>query len=382
MYVKTVLLLHFPLLETPKKDWEYCFQDRTAWNHTKNMVAFESVSDGSPANVHHFVLYGYDTDGCQDPGSTGSTENIVWVGGIGFYEDLPTGVGISFSRVRSFRLQVHYDNPTGASGLKDNSGVRIWLSATAPTHEAGTLQLGDGTTQLTGTNIATGKSYYTFTCPAAVTSAWPHDITVFASILHMHQQGDAMYTEIRDGTTGQVAKHANAVQYFDFDWQDPTLVQPYQIKRGDSATTRCYFNNDVGTAASPLKFGLGSDEEMCIDFLYYYPYNANIKQHCTFGHGGNFGGSMDDSGVATTTTADFRTFAINAGTASDPTCSSTAATLELAAAGATTGATTTGSTTNNESQQQLGGAPSAKVAGGGLALMAVATLALAVAQQQ
>jgi hypothetical protein len=300
--------------------WEYCFTTSAAWDHTKNMVAFESVSDGSPANVHHFVLYGYTGTNCQD----GDGEQVVWVGGIGFYEDLPTGVGIPFSRTKSFRLQIHYDNPTGATGLKDNSGARVWLSSAALVHEAGTLQIGDGTVNLekslTDQVIPKGRSYYTFTCPAAETSKWPTDITVFASILHMHQQGDQMYTEVTDGASN-VVKRPNAVEYFDFDWQDPTLVQPYVVKKGDTLTTRCYYNNKVGTDANPLKFGLGSEQEMCIDFLYYYPYSASIKQHCTFGHGGHYGGSWDGK-TAITDDADpgMRVFGTKVGLADDPTC--------------------------------------------------------------
>ena len=327
--------------------WEYCFSDGSlvhdsspqgaarplrpssgaSWNRSLTMVAFESVSDGSPANIHHFVLNAYDTDRCQ----TGGTEGIIWVGGIGFYEDLPAGIGFAFSRVRSFRLQVHYNNPTGASGLRDNSGVRIWLSAAAPTHYAGTLALGDGPLALEGEILPAGRSFYSFTCSSAVTSAWPTDITVFGSMLHMHQQGDAMYTEIKDGGGGghhpdgggsnqQVVRRANAVQYFDFAWQDPTPVEPYTIKKGDTTTTRCYFNNVVGTAAKPLKFGRGSDEEMCIDFLWYYPYSAALQ---------HYGCALDENGTipaAATSSEDFRTFGVDAGTASDPRCDAAATT--------------------------------------------------------
>ena len=68
------------------------------------------------------VMYGYDAVGCQKS----ATESIVWVGGIGFYEDLPAGIGLPFSRAKSFRIQVHYDNPNRLPNLKDNSGVRVW----------------------------------------------------------------------------------------------------------------------------------------------------------------------------------------------------------------------------------------------------------------
>ena len=92
----------------------------------------------------------------------------------------------------------------------------MYLDTNAPTHNAGTLQLGDGTIELsrsdgtgqsdgTGHNnnkvvIPPGRSFYTFGCPAAFTNSWPIDsITVFASILHMHKMGDMMYTEVMHG---------------------------------------------------------------------------------------------------------------------------------------------------------------------------------------
>eukprot|EP00930_Biecheleria_cincta_P083698 TRINITY_DN7321_c1_g1_i8.p1 TRINITY_DN7321_c1_g1~~TRINITY_DN7321_c1_g1_i8.p1 ORF type:complete len:586 (-),score=69.76 TRINITY_DN7321_c1_g1_i8:680-2389(-) len=288
--------------------WEYCFMDRASWDRTKFMTAFESVSDGSPANVHHFVLYGFDQDGCNKDG----LETIVWVGGIGFYEDLPTGTALSFARIKSFRLQIHYDNPSGSASIRDNSGLRIWLSSQAPTHEAGTLQLGDGRIEKMFVQIPQGRSYWTWTCPSSETSSWPTDITVFGSILHMHEKGDMMYTQINAGNGNAVSK-PNSVQYFDFAHQDPTLVEPYTIKRGDSLTTRCYFNNDRSASDTPLTFGLGSDQEMCIDFLYYYPYSPNIATHCD----SSYDGMVQMSNASD---AGFRTFGVDAGTPSDPSC--------------------------------------------------------------
>ena len=60
---------------------------------------------------------------------------------------------------------------------------------------------------------------------------------------------------------------------------------------------------------------------MCIDFLYYYPYNANIKKHCTYHSGTDFGGTYD--GFTEITSADdngMRAFGINVGTSDDPSC--------------------------------------------------------------
>ena len=51
----------------------------------------------------------------------------------------------------------------------------------------------------------------------------------------MHQAGDMMYLEVKN--SNGVVKRPNAVEYFDFAWQDPTLVEPFKIKPGDELTT-------------------------------------------------------------------------------------------------------------------------------------------------
>jgi dopamine beta-monooxygenase len=337
---------------------EYCFPADAAWGQTgKFMVAFEGIADGSPSNVHHFVLHGYDQDSCQK----GAGERIVWVGGVNFYEDLPTDVGMSTARAQSYRLQVHYDNAAQppAAGLRDNSGVRIWLSATTPVHQGATLQLGDGTLRLaeSGAIIPTGRSFFQFSCP---TIALPHDITVFGSILHMHQTGDQMYTELTN--SAGVVTRPNSVEYFDFAFQDPTLVEPYTIRNGDSLTTRCYFKNQASTNIS---FGLGSEQEMCIDFLFYYPYNANIQEHCTLGFGGALGGTYDGS-TAITSASDpgMRVFGTDVGTPDDPTCTG-GATTTTGAGATTTAAPTAGAGATTTAAPTVGPGVDTSTDGGG-----------------
>jgi ABC-type multidrug transport system ATPase subunit len=330
----TVGGFNVPATRTTYVDFCYPLSVNSNWaRENKYMIAFEGLVDpqgrtSNPNNIHHTVLYAYDGDDCS------GTDSIIWVGGVTFFEDLPENVGISFERFKSFKLQTHYDNPSGTIGLRDDSGVRIYFQNTRPKHEAGTMQLGDGTLELSRSSgtaasinsqtpavIPVGRSYYSFTCPSTVTSSWPVDsITVFASILHMHQTGDMMYTEIIHGD-GTPSKRVNSVQYFDFDHQDPTLVQPYVIKKGDKMVTRCYYNNP-GTQ-NPLTFGLGSEQEMCIDFIYYYPYHSQIKQHCTMitgasGYDGRFGGYYN--GMNTITDDDdpgMRAFGANGGNLED-----------------------------------------------------------------
>lgn len=42
--------------------------------------------------------------------------------------------------------------------------------------------------------------------------------------------------------------------------------EPYTVKAGDSFKTQCYFKSE-----KDVPFGIDSFNEMCIDFVYYYP---------------------------------------------------------------------------------------------------------------
>ena len=89
-------------------------------------------------------------------------------------------------------------------------------------------------------------------------------------------------------------------------------MDPYVISPGDSLITRCYY--DTKTKAG-VTFGLGSEQEMCIDFLYYYPADASIKEHCTHGSGGVFGGTYDGKTVISDASdPGMRVFGVNTGT--------------------------------------------------------------------
>lgn len=46
----------------------------------------------------------------------------------------------------------------------------------------------------------------------------------------------------------------------------PVREEPYQLLPGDSFRTNCYYKGGRDSV-----FGLGSRDEMCISFLYYYP---------------------------------------------------------------------------------------------------------------
>ena len=193
----------------------------------------------------------------------------VWTPGEGPLA-LPPQVGALLggaSGYRSYVLEIHYDNPTFDQGVLDSSGVRMYYTPNKREHDLGVLQVGDPLVELLDVPIGDGLVSHTFNCPASCATAFTTDqeVTVFRELLHMHASGVRMYNRQMQGFR---TKRVASVDFFDFDQQGSYSViqEPYTIQRGDSFQTRCFYNSQQGE-----RFGLSSQEEMCMAFLFYYP---------------------------------------------------------------------------------------------------------------
>ena len=120
----------YPIPSATTTYTSFCFpaSAHSAWSPShdmKTIVSFSALPDPagrSDGHIHHFVLYAIPEDGCEPGG--GLDWAVLWAGGAGLFEELPSNVGLPFATYKSFRLQVHYNNPTHLTGLLDNSGVR------------------------------------------------------------------------------------------------------------------------------------------------------------------------------------------------------------------------------------------------------------------
>lgn len=108
---------------------------------------------------------------------------------------------------------------------------------------------------------------YEANCPSECTSEWPNDIIVFVDFLHMHQAGKQIWSNHYDANNNSLG-HFNKIDFWDFDFQQNTRMNK-TIKRGDRINTHCVYNSLGHTA--PIEFGLESTEEMCMEFISYYP---------------------------------------------------------------------------------------------------------------
>eukprot|EP00035_Acanthoeca_spectabilis_P023263 m.448551 g.448551 ORF g.448551 m.448551 type:complete len:640 (+) comp19678_c0_seq1:25-1944(+) len=258
------------------------------------------IDSRSAQYVHHLTLKGYPQPNCGGGGSlfwawTPGNLPVAMPVGVGFPVGSSYGATHAF---QSFKLNSHFDNPNNVANVQDSSGIRLYLTNNG-THrpvEAGVIELGDGDIQLhNGPDryIAPGITRHDFRCGSTVTSAWPHDITVMSHFLHMHEIGVKQETLVT--RAGADVFHAE-VEFYQFSMQSP-VGRPggYTIRRGDSLNTSCYYSHS-GSATS-REWGLASQDEMCIDFVTYYPRLAGVTRCGGPNQGGEYLGWESVSAV-------------------------------------------------------------------------------------
>jgi hypothetical protein len=166
-----------------------------------------------------------------------------------------------------FVLQMHYNNVMGLAGETDQTGMGLCTTDQLRENDADVMAFG-GTDFELGVNQSTTLAC-DMTVPAEADFLFP--VTVFQAWPHMHQLGRAMDTYITKAG-GEVVPLANVPNY-DFEYQ---VTYPVNTKLdvGDRVTTKCTWDNTTG---SPVGFGEGTQDEMCFNFVSYYP-RINFQQ--------------------------------------------------------------------------------------------------------
>eukprot|EP00190_Bangiopsis_sp_CCMP1999_P001695 CAMPEP_0198732180 /NCGR_PEP_ID=MMETSP1475-20131203/34256_1 /TAXON_ID= ORGANISM="Unidentified sp., Strain CCMP1999" /NCGR_SAMPLE_ID=MMETSP1475 /ASSEMBLY_ACC=CAM_ASM_001111 /LENGTH=769 /DNA_ID=CAMNT_0044495245 /DNA_START=147 /DNA_END=2456 /DNA_ORIENTATION=- len=248
----------------------------------RHIVAFEPIiQEATTKYVHHFILSQCqsDTDLIEKfskpevCGIDGATEDISscssvvygWAKG-GPPLILPAEAGFRVDATSNkFVLQIHYDNADLDEGVVDSSGVRIHTSSALREHDAGILNVGD-VLVMEESPIEDGRQYQ-FSCPSQCTERMEHEITVFEAALHMHNLGRTAWTNHYDkdqNFKGTLSKR----DFWDGGFQLQSAVDNVIVKPGDSLEVSCIYDlSKVETA----NFGPATSDEMCMDFLVYYP---------------------------------------------------------------------------------------------------------------
>ncbi len=221
--------------------------------------------------VHHYVLSLADSEVQLDPNDSCVEwpAHILWAWAPGIESiELPPEAGFLVGHqgpTVTFILQVHYNNPL-AMPFADDGGIDLHVTKQLRPNRAGIFTQGD----ILSIYVPGGNPAFEYVaqCGSELTSQIiTEPIHVFSSFLHAHQLANAMWTEVeRDGMPmGEIARD----DPFSFDTQN---FQPtdFDIMPGDRLETHCIYDSsalDHGTMG-----GEGSDDEMCINFMMYWPW--------------------------------------------------------------------------------------------------------------
>ncbi len=178
-----------------------------------------------------------------------------------------------------YRLEIHYNIPDLDNlppDTTDNSGVEICTTTELRPNNASSIVLGDF--QL---NIPPNTANHdeTGVCSETSTSLLPNPINVFASFPHMHLFGRQIWTDQIRG--GQSIASLGEDLNFDFNLQRLHLEDAV-IEPGDRLETHCVYDTTTCDALKaqynlnidcnqPVTFGEGTTDEMCLNFMYYWP---------------------------------------------------------------------------------------------------------------
>jgi hypothetical protein len=208
---------------------------------------------GNTKVVHHFTLY-----------DDKSAHLAHWAPG-GTETTLPSDVGIYLPAQGKFKLEIHYYNRTrDARPEDDQSGFEVCITRKPRAHTAGMFPF------TARADAPAGKvTQNVSTCEVKAATK----VQVIAHAPHMHKLGTRAKLELlrRDGSLEVL--HDGA---FSFDDQRDYPLD-LQLQDGDRVRTTCVYDNPT---ARNVAFGPSSEDEMCFDFVTYYP---RCSLHCVSG---------------------------------------------------------------------------------------------------
>lgn len=165
-------------------------------------------------------------------------------------------------------LQLHYNNAKNLAGQEDNSGYDLCTTETLRPNDAGVVAFGSTKFSIPPRSTTTVKCDYKL--PATF-----KNVKFFNASPHMHTRGTAISTERLPGGTG-APETVFANPAFNFENQANFPIKA-TVAPGDVMRTRCTWKNAGDTS---LAFGENTGDEMCFDFIGYYP---NIPDKTLFG---------------------------------------------------------------------------------------------------
>jgi hypothetical protein len=210
---------------------------------------FKPITD-NPKVLHHWIMYAGDGAFLAGwaPGNDESKNQLP--ADVGMY--LPSGSGAQL------RLDVHYNNVGGTTAETDASGVEVCVVSTASK-----LRKNIATTY--GFTASANAPAHSTNYDDVATCTVNGTAHVISGSPHMHKLGVHAKLVLTQGGQQKVVHDAP----FSFDDQriypwNPELL----LSTGDQVQTTCTYTNPTDQNVS---FGPNTENEMCFNFVLYYP---------------------------------------------------------------------------------------------------------------
>ncbi|KAI9347717.1 PHM/PNGase F domain-containing protein [Obelidium mucronatum] len=296
------LEIRFPNVTVPSQMTSYlCVHFEVPSDQKYHVVEFEGIVTTSV--VHHMIMYGcyqkpasfgdvYDCarmeSACSQvpkyrlPVTNSPTLSFIvtlaWVPGAGmqvYPAEAGFAIGTGVSAIKYFSLQIHYNNQDYLQNLIDSSGMRIFYTTQLRPNDIGVLTLGSQEIRIPG-NSPNYTSTPWSVCPSGCTQQFTQNLTVVSNGFHMHALGYNVTT--RQIRNGKELRPLGVRSYYNFYYQgsSPPDDSNTVIMPGDTLLTQCYFLPTERIRTNATKFGESTNDEMCFNFVTYYPAMPNI----------------------------------------------------------------------------------------------------------
>ncbi len=254
-------------------------------NRKAHVIGYEPIlNPDTLVRTHHLLVYqcqgpvdfdgiGYSPAAAQEVHECNFAAPLaIWAVGGGRFNFPPeAGYPVGPDDGRYFLMEFHYDSPPGEPPVHDDSGLRLFYNYDHRQHDIGVLYTGallsDFITKPAGEAAYDIDGY----CPGSCTEeGFPSDgINVFAVFLHSHLAGRAVRVQHQNSQGEELASPAYDIHY-DFNLQDVNPLLPYQkFMPGDEIKTTCTY--DTSDRDFVTYGGLGTFDEMCLSYFYYFP---------------------------------------------------------------------------------------------------------------
>ena len=245
-------------------DQYVCFGVDINLTKKKHVTALAPKVDNKKI-LHHILLFQAPKSESADPFPCDAFGSAAWKLVAGWAPggnnlELPPEAGFPQEQgTTHWVLQLHYNNALNLTGATDQSGYEMCTTEQLRANDAGVLAF--GSTKFSIPPRADHKIVCDYTLPKTF-----EGVKFFNASPHMHTRGTSMSTERLAGGTG-APQMVFEQKKFDFENQANFPITA-SVAPGDVMRTRCGWKNPGDTA---IAFGEGTGDEMCFDFIGYYP---------------------------------------------------------------------------------------------------------------